>query len=195
MSERLIDQSHQDLHLARDSAAVCVVLEDDLDAALRTLESVAERAESEIGAPCLLAGETVAAVEAALDAFAARAPGGPRGRVRGLVAPGGPADAVAATHPADVVLIRAGARVHPETLARLRAAALADAANAGASPLFEGDEQAARAIAERGLGLRPRTATLGPDCAYLRRPALDRAGPPPRSGSDDRAGAGAGARG
>ncbi|MHB2000787.1 MAG: glycosyltransferase, partial [Solirubrobacteraceae bacterium] len=47
----------------------------------------------------------------------------------------------------------------------------------------------------RGLGLRPRTATLGPDCAYLRRPALDRAGPPPRSGSDDRAGAGSGARG
>jgi len=101
---------------------------------------------------------------------------------------------------ADLVLVTPGVRVTPTWLERLQAAARHDSTIASATPLSRGAggleladretlsfvgmpemvndiDEAARAIAERGLRLRPRIATVGTGCSYLRRTALELAGP------------------
>jgi glycosyltransferase involved in cell wall biosynthesis len=47
--------------------------------------------------------------------------------------------------------------------------------------------EAARRVAEHGLGLRPRIGSVGPGCAYIRRPALELVGPLEKSLGLDRA--------
>lgn len=176
MSERLIDESNWELGLVRGAVVVCVLLDADPSAAATTLDSIFEHGEQELAAALLLLGAGEDVVEATLATARAR---GWQQPVHGLVAATGPAAAIAAAHPADVLLLRAGARIHREGLTRLRAAALADAANAGASPLFRGDAEAARAIARSSLQLRPRAGSFDPCCAYVQRGALDRAAPEP----------------
>lgn len=100
---------------------------------------------------------------------------------------------------ADLVLVTPGVRVAADWLERLRAAATSDSTIASATPMSRGGggleltnrelsdragvpdapkdiEEAGRAVAERGLRLRPRIATVGPGCCYLRRAGLDLAG-------------------
>jgi glycosyltransferase involved in cell wall biosynthesis len=83
-------------------------------------------------------------------------------------------EAIRASCPADVVILSAGFRMSLDGLRGLRAAALSDTTVATATPLFHGGSwPARRAGGEREPGLRPRIATIGYGCAYLRRRALD----------------------
>lgn len=108
------------------------------------------------------------------------------------------AAAIRATHPHDIALLLPGVRVGEGWLWRLRAAALSDTTVASATPLCigagavelfdEGEtrenglESTVRRIEERSLHLRPKISVLGPACVYIRRAALELAGPPRDSG-------------
>jgi glycosyltransferase involved in cell wall biosynthesis len=81
--------------------------------------------------------------------------------------------AIRASAPADVLLLCAGLRAGPRELWRLRAVALSDSTVASATPLFVGRGRGSDPDVESQPGLLPRIATMGPDCAYLRRAALD----------------------
>ena len=84
--------------------------------------------------------------------------------------------------PADLVLLSSACRVPPRWLERLRAAALCDDMVATATPLSNSDD--ARVVARDGvdetderiatsaLRTRPRLLIGGPECVYVRRPAL-----------------------
>jgi len=75
----------------------------------------------------------------------------------------------------DVVLVRDGARVAAGFVERLQAAAPdATVATVAAIALPDGDPAV---VAERALGLRPRTTTLSLDCTLVTAAALDAAGP------------------
>lgn len=103
------------------------------------------------------------------------------------------AAALAATAPADAVLIAAGLETSPGWLERLREAATSDSTVASATPLsigaaavelFAGELapelpflDAARRVEQGSLRLRPKIAAIGPGCCYLRRRALMLAGP------------------
>lgn len=166
-----------------DSVVVCVVLateepeESAVRQALATIERVQECTDAAI--PVVVAGAR-SAIDSIMQALGTDRLAEP---IEGAIveAPEGPGEvvnaAIRATSPADVVLLAPGVGVHPEWLTQLRSAALSDTSIASASPLFRGDAMAARAIAGGSLKLRPKLATIGPDCVYLRRGALDLANP------------------
>lgn len=102
------------------------------------------------------------------------------------------AAALAATAPADAVLVAPGVEVASGWLERLHEAASSDSTVASATPLsigaagvelFAGEVtpdlpflDAARRVEQASLRLRPKIATVGPACCYLRRRALTLAG-------------------
>jgi glycosyltransferase involved in cell wall biosynthesis len=104
--------------------------------------------------------------------------------------------AIEACFPSDVVLVGPGIEVTASWLERLGSAATSDSTVASATPLSIGGgalelfadpgerreiSSGIDALAERvsrdGSRLRPRIATLGPGCAYIRRAALELIGP------------------
>jgi glycosyltransferase involved in cell wall biosynthesis len=100
--------------------------------------------------------------------------------------------AMRAAHPADLALVAPGCVVTTEWLERMREAATSDSVVASATALSIGRagvelfaaepgspaiEQAAREVRDSALRLRPRIATMGPGCVYVRRAAWDLAGP------------------
>jgi glycosyltransferase involved in cell wall biosynthesis len=138
-----------------------------------------------------LAGETLDRTVLSL----ALAPGATAGQAVDMTA--------RATLSADLVLLRSGVQVSSQWLERLRAAALSDSTVASATPLSlgvggvelfdsghrvpveasglgdraNGIEQLAQRVSTRSWGLYPRIATVGPGCAYIRRPTLEVVGP------------------
>jgi glycosyltransferase involved in cell wall biosynthesis len=103
--------------------------------------------------------------------------------------------AARAIFPSDLILLAAGTQVTPRWAEGLAGAATSDTTVASATPLSlvngalglfdsgaaEGvageTDELARRISERGLKLRPRIATVGEGCAYVRRSALELVGP------------------
>jgi glycosyltransferase involved in cell wall biosynthesis len=91
--------------------------------------------------------------------------------------------AVNTSFPSDVVIVAPGMRVTAGWFEGLRTAATSDSIVASATPLSLGAgatkdlDEAARRVRERALRLYPRIATINPGCAYLRRSALELAGP------------------
>jgi glycosyltransferase involved in cell wall biosynthesis len=94
------------------------------------------------------------------------------------------ADALAATAPADVVLLTPGCQTAAGWLERLRDAAYAGSTTATATALTQHDldtgvedlEQAAAAVGAASLRLRPRIEAPGNACVYVRRSAIDLVG-------------------
>jgi glycosyltransferase involved in cell wall biosynthesis len=104
-------------------------------------------------------------------------------------------EAARATAPADLVLLAPGVEVTSGWVGRLADAAKSDSTVATATPLSltdgslglfdddasdkltDGVDELARRVSLRGLRLRPRIATVGGECAYLRRSALELVGP------------------
>lgn len=104
-------------------------------------------------------------------------------------------EAARASAPADLVLLAPGVEVTSGWLERLANAATCDSTIATATPLsltdgalglFDPDasgrltggvDDLARRLSQGGLQLRPRIATVGRECAYLRRSALELVGP------------------
>lgn len=172
----------QQLGLARGSAAICVPFSvEDARVAVATLVSLVEH--SDVSTPVILAGSTEALERVKGDLVAKR-------EERLLLVLSGAYDtdvealsaAVSAICPGDVVLVRPGVRVGAGWLEGLRAAALSDSTVASASPLGAGGalgdvDEAERRIREALRPLNPRTATIGPGCAYIRRSALELVGP------------------
>ncbi len=185
------------LELERGSTVVCIVLASgarpggpDGDA-LATARSVLGQSDAQT--PILIAGpaDRVRRIGKALDAEPAAA------RLFGLAlqAPLTQTQALNAalliTAPADVALVTPGIRVYAGWLGRLRAAAVSDSTVASASPLSiargalalfgegqapepdEDGERDAALVRERGLRLYPRTAAIGPGCAYVRRSTFE----------------------
>lgn len=163
----------------RGSAVICVVAVAERDPALLVREALATLRSVGDGAgafgPLLLVGPGVVVdpvltelgasiPSAAMKALTVDASAGPTAAVNA---------AIGASAPADVLLIRAGLSIGPRELGRLRAAALSDSTVASATPLFAGRGRGSDPDVESQPGLLPRIATMGPDCAYLRRAALD----------------------
>jgi len=109
--------------------------------------------------------------------------------------------AIRSSFPADLVLLIPGISVSPGWLERLRAAALSDSTVASATPLCLGSggvdlelgghasgpsfDELAQRVATRSPRLRPKIATMGPGCVYIRRSALELAGPLDESRTPD----------
>jgi glycosyltransferase involved in cell wall biosynthesis len=91
--------------------------------------------------------------------------------------------ALQVTMPADIALVMSGTLTGSGWLERLRAAAFSDSTVASATPLslcMEGGgslEKTNSWVREAAVALHPRIATIGPYCAYIRRAALELAGP------------------
>jgi glycosyltransferase involved in cell wall biosynthesis len=190
------------LGLERGSALVCIPV---ATADARTLASVRSvLRHSGVSTPVMLAGPSASLERIALELAAEI---GER-TVVGLTLAGDSQTqavnaAIRAGCPSDLVLVLPGIRVVPYWLERLRNAALGDSTVASATPLslgagglelFDGGgpgpdelEEAARHVAEQALELRPRIASIGPGCAYIRRAALELAGPLQESLALDRA--------
>lgn len=88
-----------------------------------------------------------------------------------------PADAlnavIAASAPADVLLLRAGVQLGRGDLRRMRLAALSDSTVASATPLLRRRVSICPQDTAAPSPLWPRIGTIGSDCAYIRRSALD----------------------
>jgi glycosyltransferase involved in cell wall biosynthesis len=101
--------------------------------------------------------------------------------------------AIHASAPSDVVVVMPGIGVNAGWLERLRAAVLSDSTVASTTPLsvgyggvelFDRDNagelslyRTTQLVAERSLRLRPKIATMGPGCFYVRRAAIDLVAP------------------
>lgn len=179
---RIVEGAEVRLASGRGSTVVCLPLGDTQD-----VEELVDRVLASIGSvieytqpqpQIVIAGE--------LQTLQHLAEQGDRHIPDGVIAlplPGGKQDGalldllIDACAPADLVLLAPGVRVHPHWLARLGAAALADTVTASATAMFDGDHDAAEAIAQAGPALRPRIECIGPHCALIRRQALDLIGP------------------
>jgi glycosyltransferase involved in cell wall biosynthesis len=163
----------------RGSAVLCVMAVAERDPALLVREALATLRSAVDGvgafAPLLLVGPGVVVdpvltelgasiSSAAMKALTVDASAGPTAAANA---------AIRASAPADILLICAGLSIGPRELGRLRAAALSDSTVASATPLFVGRGRGSDHDVESQPGLLPRIATMGPDCVYLRRAALD----------------------
>jgi glycosyltransferase involved in cell wall biosynthesis len=167
--------------LGRGSAVICVPVGAADARTLATLRSIVEHSETSI--PVICAGSRVS-----LESMAEELAGDRNGRTLLGLAVDGDTDvasidaAMALSFPSDFVLVSPGIRLGARWLECLRSAAMSDSIVASASPLSASDsleafEETADRICEQSLRLRPRIATVGPGCAYIRRPALELAGP------------------
>ncbi len=181
MTLRPITDGEQ-LGLTRGSAVVCIpVIAADAQA-LATVRSVVEH--SEASTPVIVAGPSAAMGRIAEE---------PTVATEGGVLLGLAVDcdtdtaalntAVKTSFPGDAIIVAPGMRVTAGWFEGLRAAATSDSTVASATPLSLGAgatedlDKVAHRVRERALRLYPRTATIGPGCAYLRRSALELAGP------------------
>lgn len=164
----------------RGSAVTCVVAVAERDPALLVREAVATLSSAVDGVgvfePLLFVGSAVV-VDPVLTELGASISSGTM-KVLTVDASAGPTAAVnaaiRASSPADVLLICAGLSIGPRELGRLRGAALSDSTVASATPLFfAGRGRGSDPDVKSQPGLLPRIATMGPDCVYLRRAALD----------------------
>ena len=177
----------------RGSTVICIPVSAADEPALATIRSVVEHSDPAV--PILLAGsaETVAElVERALVELGKERPLG------SVAADGGQAaavnEAMRVSGAADLALVAPGCLVGSQWLERLREAARSDSIVASVSALSIGGagvelfaagssepagsfERAARRVSANALGLRPRIATMGPGCVYIRRMAWELAGP------------------
>jgi glycosyltransferase involved in cell wall biosynthesis len=178
---RLITDTEQ-LGLMRGSAVVCIPVMAADAQTLATVRSVVEH--SEASTPVIIAG-LPSAVQRIAEEPAVEAEGG---TLLGLIVDCDTDTAafkiaVKTSFPGDVIIVAPGMRVTAGWLEGLRAAATSDSTVASATPLSLGAgatedlDEAARRIRKRALRLYPRTATVGPGCAYIRRAALELAGP------------------
>lgn len=163
----------------RGSAVICVVAVAERDPVLLVREALAtlRSAADGIGAfaPLLLVGPGIV-VDPVLAELGASIPSATMKALTVDASAGLTAAvnaAIRASAPADFLLLRAGLRAGPGELRRLRAAALSDSTVASATPLFVGRGRGSDLDVESQPGLLPRIATMGPDCVYLRRAALD----------------------
>ncbi len=178
------------LGLDRGSVVVCIPIAAGDAPALASVRSVLEHPEASDAV--LLAGPS-----AALDQLA-QALDGDAGATALLGLASEPGTAVSALNmairvsaPSDVALVVPGVLVAAGWLEGLRIAALSDSTVASATPLSLGmgavelagggpsrsTEEAAARVRQGALALHPRIATVGPGCAYIRRTALELAGP------------------
>jgi glycosyltransferase involved in cell wall biosynthesis len=186
--------------LERGAALVCIPLAADDTAqaseqALATTESVVEHTDSAVAVLIVGSPARIASMEGALPSHLRER------TMLGLATEPDTSQAQAlqaaaqASSPSDLVLVAPGIRVTAHWLESLRAAASSDSTVASSTPfslgggavqLFEDGqerrfedpvEELARRVAEHSLCLRPRVATSGPACAYIRRAALELAGP------------------
>ncbi len=174
--------------LDRDTVAVCVPVVGVDAETLACVRNVLEHTDS---VSVIVAGNSAVLrqLEAALgDDAAGRASFSP-------VAQSGAAvsalnEVIRESFPSDVALVACGVRVTAGWLDGLRAAATNDSTVASATPLSlgagavllpgansAGAVEAAVAVRQSALDLYPRIATIGPGCAYIRRGALELAGP------------------
>jgi glycosyltransferase involved in cell wall biosynthesis len=171
----------QPLELGRGSVVICVPIGIVNAQALVTVRSILEHSDASI--PVIVAGPS-ASLEQIAEKLEVETKAG---RLLGLA---GDYDtevkavnaAVRVSFPSDVVVVRPGIRLSPLWLERLGAAAASDSIVASATPLCTDEspddfDEAALRIGERSLKLYPRIATIGPGCAYIRRPALELTGP------------------
>ncbi len=181
MTFRPITDSEQ-LGLMRGSAVVCIPVEAADAQTLATARSVVEH--SEASTPVIVAGPPAVvgliAEEPTVEAWG--------GTLLGLTVDCDTDTAalnavVTTSSPGDVIIVALGTRVTAGWLEGLRAAAISDSTVASATPLSLGAGatedlgEAAHRVRERAMRLYPRTATIGPGCAYIRRAALELAGP------------------
>ncbi len=181
MALRPITDGEQ-LGLTRGAAVVCIPIGAADAQALATVRSVMEHSEG--STPVIVAGPPAAVERIAEELTVATEVGVLLGLtvacdtdVAALNA------AVKTSFPGDVVVVAPGMRVTTGWFEGLRAAAISDSTVASATPLSLGagatedlDEAAGR-VRERALRLYPRTATIGSSCVYIRRAALELAGP------------------
>jgi glycosyltransferase involved in cell wall biosynthesis len=187
----------------RGSTVICIPLSVADERALATIASVVEHSDPAV--PILLAGDSESITEITEGSLAellkqrtlclAVREGGEVLAVN---------EAMRASAAADVALVVPGCLVSSEWLQRLREAATSDSIVASSSALSiggggvellfagaseqrtpvtdlgmggEGGEQAAEQVRANALDLRPRIATMGPGCVYIRRMAWELAGP------------------
>ena len=170
---------------------ICIPVAVADEPTLATIGAVLERSAPTV--PILLAGATPA-IEQLLESYSVEPS---RQRLSSLAVDSGGLSgatnqAMQAAHPADLALVAPGCVVSAEWLERLREAATSDSVVASATALSIGGagvellaaesgapatEQTARAVRDSALRLRPRIATMGPGCVYVRRAAWDLAGP------------------
>jgi glycosyltransferase involved in cell wall biosynthesis len=172
----------EQLGLTRGSAVLCIPVMAADAQALATVRSVMEH--SSASTPVIVAGPPAAVERIAKEPTVAT-----EGGTLLVLAIDRDTDtaalnaAVKMSFPGDVVTVASGVRVTAGWLEGLRAAALSDSTVASATPLSLGAgatedlDKAAHCVSERALRLYPRTATIGPGCAYIRRSALELAGP------------------
>jgi glycosyltransferase involved in cell wall biosynthesis len=175
----------------RGSVLVCVPVTAADALALASARSVLEHSDASVA--MLLMGTS-----AALDQLVQALDGDAGGRaLLGLVVESGAAagalnEAIRVSFPSDVAVVVPGVLVSAGWLDGLRAAALSDSTVASATPLSFGvgalelagggepsrsAEGAAACVRQGAQPLYPRIATIGPGCAYIRRTALELAGP------------------
>jgi glycosyltransferase involved in cell wall biosynthesis len=177
----------------RGSVVVCIPVTAADALALASARSVLEH--SDASAALLLMG-TSAALDELAQALDADADAGGRALL-GLVvessaAAGALNEAIRVSFPSDVAVVVPGVLVSAGWLDGLRAAALSDSTVASATPLSFGvgalevagggepsrsAEEATACVRQGAMPLYPRIATIGPGCAYIRRTALELAGP------------------
>jgi glycosyltransferase involved in cell wall biosynthesis len=168
--------------LMRGSAVVCIPVNAADAQALATVRSVMEHSEGSI--PVVVVGPPAAIERIAEEPTVAAEEGMLLGLAVDCDTNTAAFNAAANTSfPGDVIIVAPGMRVITTGwLEGLRAAALSDSTIASATPLSlskstEDLDKAAHRVRERALRLYPRTATIGPRCAYIRRSALELAGP------------------
>jgi glycosyltransferase involved in cell wall biosynthesis len=172
----------EQLGLMRSSAVVCIPVIAAEAQALATVRSVMEHTDA--STPVIVAGPPAAVQLVAEEPTVAK-----EGRILLSLAVDCDTDTAAfnatakTSFPSDVVIVAPGMRVTSGWFEGVRAAALNDSTVASATPLSLGVgatddlDEAARRVRKRALRLYPRTATIGPGCAYIRRAAFELAGP------------------
>jgi glycosyltransferase involved in cell wall biosynthesis len=171
----------EQLGLTRGAAVVCIPVGAADAQMLATVRSVMEH--SEASTPVIVAGPPAAMERIAGESTVATEGGVWLGLTVDCDTDTAALNAaVKMSFPGDVVAVAPGVRVTTGWLDGLRAAALSDSTVASATPLSlsestEDIDKAAHRVRERALRLYPRTATIGPGCAYIRRSALELAGP------------------
>jgi glycosyltransferase involved in cell wall biosynthesis len=168
------DQTRIDAHQLRQTAAGVIRQTDrTMPVLLAAAESVTDRLAQELSAE--LADRTLLSLILESNATAAHAVNA----------------AARAVSPSDLILVTPGIEVAGDWVRRLAAAATSDSTVASATPLSlidgalglldegriertdEDLEELARRLAGGGLRLRPRIASVGEGCSYIRRGALE----------------------
>jgi glycosyltransferase involved in cell wall biosynthesis len=167
----------QTLGEVRGAAVICVVAVKEGDQDVVAREALATVRSATDGGPALGPFLLIGSKAVVDTALAELGDSGGAAKALTVDASTGPTAAlnaaIGASAPADVLFLHAGVRVGSRELWRLRVAALSDGTVASATPLLLAGARQASSDVDSQSPLLPRIATMGPDCAYLRRAALD----------------------